>query len=129
MHTFSRTINNHFLWDLMKENLVWVNPQIASQWGLKNDQEVWLKNQDGVFSEFPVKVRITERVRWDSVYMVHGFGHSSKKLTRAYGMGASDERMITKVAFDPVMGGNGMRGNFITFIKENPGNKNKEDKA
>ena len=129
MHTFSRTTNNHFLWDLMKENLVWVNPQIANQWGLKNDQEVWLKNQDGSVSTFPVKVRITERVRWDSVYMVHGFGHWSKKLSRAYGMGASDEGMITKVAIDPVMGGNGMRGNFITFLKENPGTKNKEDKA
>ncbi len=129
MHTFSRTSNNHFLWDLMKENSVWVNPQVASLWGLKNDQKVWLKNQDGAVTSFPVKVRITERVRWDSVYMVHGFGHSDKKLTRAYGMGASDEEMITKVAIDPVMGGNGMRGNFITFIKENPGTKDKEDRA
>jgi thiosulfate reductase/polysulfide reductase chain A len=44
-------------------------------------------------------------------------------------MGASDEEMITQVTIDPVMGGNGMRGNFITFIKENPGTKDKEDKA
>ena len=129
MHTFSRTTNNHFLWDLMKENSVWVNPQVASLWGLKNDQKVWLKNQDGAVSSFAIKVRITERVRWDSVYMVHGFGHTRKQLTRAYRMGASDEEMITQVAIDPIMGGNGMRGNFITFIKENPGTKDKEDRA
>jgi thiosulfate reductase/polysulfide reductase chain A len=127
MHTFSRTINNHNLWDLMKENNVWVNPQIASIWGLKNGQKVWLKNQDGIYTTFPVKVRVTERVRWDSVYMVHGFGHYEKRLTRAYGRGASDEQMITHIAEDPIMGGTGMRGNFITFIVDDPNGK--EDEA
>ena len=129
MHTFSRTANNPNLWDLMKENSVWVNPKVADLWGLKKDQKVWLKNQDGAVTTFPVAVRVTERIRWDSVYMVHGFGHSDKKLTRAYGMGASDEEMVTNIAVDPIMGGTGMRGNFITFLKENPASDNKEDKA
>ncbi|MFA5327924.1 MAG: molybdopterin-dependent oxidoreductase [Prolixibacteraceae bacterium] len=129
MHTFSRTSNNPNLWDLMKENSVWVNPKVADLWGLKKDQKVWLKNQDGAVTSFPVAVRVTERIRWDSVYMVHGFGHSDKKLTRAYGMGASDEEMVTHIAVDPIMGGTGMRGNFITFLKENPASENKEDKA
>jgi len=129
MHTFSRTSNNHNLWDLMKENSVWVNPKVADIWGLKNEQRVWLKNQDGAITSSSVKVRITERIRWDSVYMVHGFGHTAKKLTRAYKMGASDEEMITSVAEDPLMGGTGMRGNFITFLKENPEINGKEDKA
>lgn len=120
MHTFSRTSNNHNLWDLMNENSVWVNPKVADLWGLKKDQKVWLKNQDGVISSFPVKVRVTERIRWDSVYMVHGFGHTNKKLSRAYGHGASDSELVTKVATDPIMGGTGMRGNFVTFLKEDP---------
>ncbi len=121
MHTFSRTSNNHNLWDLMKENSVWVNPKVARLWELKNDDYVWLKNQDNVVTSFPVKVRVTERIRWDSVYMVHGFGHSDKKLSRAFGRGASDEEMITNVVVDPIMGGTGMRGNFVTFLKEKPG--------
>ncbi len=120
MHTFSRTSNNHNLWDLMKENSVWVNPKVAELWELKNGDYVWLKNQDNAVTSFPVKVRVTERIRWDSVYMVHGFGHSDKKLTRAFGRGASDEEMITRVVIDPIMGGTGMRGNFITFLKEKP---------
>ena len=115
MHTFTRTANNPNLTDLMDENAVWVNPKVAKEWGLKNNQKIYLKNQDGVESAFPVKVRITERIRWDSVYMVHGFGHANKKLSRAYGRGASDAQMITKVHVDPIMGGTGMRGNFITF--------------
>ncbi len=121
MHTFSRTANNPNLTDLMKENLVWINPRVAKLWNLKKDQKVWLKNQDGVISSFPIKVRVTERIRWDSVYMVHGFGHSDKKLSRAYGKGASDSELITSVKIDPIMGGTGMRGNFITFLTSDPG--------
>ncbi len=129
MHTFSRTSNNPNLSDLMSENSVWVNPKVADLWGLKKDQKVWLKNQDGAITSFPVKVRVTERIRWDSVYMVHGFGHSNKKLTRAFGRGASDTEMITNVAVDPIMGGTGMRGNFITFLTEDPALEGKEVKA
>lgn len=115
MHTFSRTSNNPNLFDLMEENAVWVNPKVAKIWGLKNGQEVWLENQDGVRSSFPIKVRVTERIRFDSVYMVHGFGHNKKQLSRSFGKGASDSELITNVMIDPIMGGTGMRGNFVTF--------------
>ncbi|MEE4258575.1 MAG: molybdopterin dinucleotide binding domain-containing protein, partial [Bacteroidales bacterium] len=120
MHTFSRTSNNPNLFDLMEENAVWVNPKVAAIWDIKGDDYVWLKNQDDVTTDFPVKVRVTERIRWDSVYMVHGFGHKNKKLTRANGRGASDSKLITNVMEDPIMGGTGMRGNFVTFLKEDP---------
>jgi thiosulfate reductase/polysulfide reductase chain A len=124
MHTFSRTANNPNLVDLMKENSVWVNPRIAKLWGLKKDQYVHLKNQDGIISHFPIKVRITERIRWDSIYMVHGFGHNRKELSRAFGRGANDTEMITNVLIDPLMGGTGMRGNFVTFVvNHNQNNK------
>ncbi|HHB51997.1 MAG TPA: nitrate reductase, partial [Saprospiraceae bacterium] len=83
MHTFSRTINNPNLHDLMAENNIWINPKVANIWGFRNGMKIWLKNQDGATSSFPVKIRVTERIRWDSVYMVHGFGHDNKKLTHA----------------------------------------------
>ncbi|MBI9033876.1 MAG: molybdopterin-dependent oxidoreductase [Bacteroidales bacterium] len=118
MHTFSRTANNPNLTDLMDENSVWVNPKVAKQWDLKNDQYVFLKNQDEVVSSSPIKVRITERIRWDSVYMVHGFGHTKKELSRAFMKGLSDSQMITNVMVDPIMGGTGMRGNFVTFVTD-----------
>ncbi len=120
MHTFGRTSNNPNLHDLMPENKLWVNPKVAKEWGLKADQEIWLENQDGVVSTFPIKVRITERIRIDSVYMVHGFGHNNKQLTRAYANGACDSELITNVMLDPIMGGTGMRGNFVTFHSEKP---------
>ena len=120
MHTFSRTSNNPNLADLMPENNCWINPKVASIWGIKNGDYIWLKNQDGIVSEFPIKVRVTERIRWDSIYMVHGFGHHEKQLSVAHGKGASDTQLITKSDVDPLMGGTGMRGNFVTFLKEEP---------
>jgi thiosulfate reductase/polysulfide reductase chain A len=50
--------------------------------------------------------------------MVHGFGHTNKRLSVAYGKGASDTEMITQTTTDPLMGGTGLRGNFITFITD-----------
>jgi thiosulfate reductase/polysulfide reductase chain A len=35
--------------------------------------------------------------------------------------GASDTQLITKVLVDPLMGGTGMRGNFVTFVTEKTG--------
>lgn len=116
MHTFSRTTNNPNLTDLMDENSVWINPKTAKTWGLVNDQYVKLKNQDGVVSETSVKVRVTERIRWDSVYMVHGFGHRQAQMKRSFKKGIDDSALITKVLVDPIMGGTGMRGNFVTFV-------------
>jgi thiosulfate reductase/polysulfide reductase chain A len=120
MHTFSRTANNPNLHDLMDENNIWINPKVAKLWGFKNGMEIWLENQDGAYGSFPVKIRVTERIRFDSVYMVHGFGHDNKNLSKAFARGASDSELITNVMIDPLMGGTGMRGNFVTFHTENP---------
>lgn len=120
VHTFSRTANNPNLTDLMDENTLWVNPKVAKLWGLKTGQYVKLKNQDGKVSTFAIKVRVTERIRWDSVYMVHGFGHNNPRLSRAHGRGVNDTELVTRVHVDPVMGGTGMRGNFVTFVTDEP---------
>ncbi|RLA40844.1 MAG: nitrate reductase, partial [Gammaproteobacteria bacterium] len=116
-HTFGRTANNPILYETMKENDVWVHPSVAKLWGLKTGQYVRLENQDGVVSG-KIKVLVTERIRHDSVYMVHGFGHVDKRLTRAHNKGASDSQLITKYKVDPIMGGTGMRVNFVTFKLE-----------
>ncbi|HOV09905.1 MAG: Polysulfide reductase chain A precursor [Spirochaetes bacterium ADurb.Bin218] len=113
-HSFARTINNPILSELDPENEVWVNPIVAIEWGLKNGQYVRLENQDGVVSN-KVKVRVTERIRPDSVYMVHGFGSTAKNLRRAFGKGADDQELMTRILVDPIMGGQGMHGNFVTF--------------
>ena len=115
-HTFGRTTNNPLLFELMPENAVWVNPRVASQWQLKNGDYVQLKNQDGVISN-KVRVRVTERTGANAVFMVHGFGHTAKGLRLTSGVGADDAGLMTNVKLDPIMGGTGMRANFVTFVR------------
>jgi thiosulfate reductase/polysulfide reductase chain A len=72
------------------------------------------QNQDGVVSN-RIKIKVTERIRPDCVFMTHGFGHTSRMLKFAYGKGASDSQLITRYTTDPLMGGTGMNVNFVTF--------------
>jgi thiosulfate reductase/polysulfide reductase chain A len=117
MHTFGRTTNNPLLTDLKDENEVWINKKVAREWGIRNNEYVYLENQDGVISN-KIRAKVTERIRHDSVYMVHGFGHSQKQMKASFKKGADDSALITKVQIDPIMGGTGMRVNFVTFRKE-----------
>ena len=117
VHTFSRTQTNPYLQDLMRENEVWVNAATAAAAGLKNGQYVQLKNQDGVVSN-RIRVKATQRIRPDCVYMVYGFGHTSKMLKSAYLKGASAAQLTTKYVTDPLMGGTSIHSNFVTFVKE-----------
>ncbi|MBZ0249061.1 MAG: molybdopterin-dependent oxidoreductase [Burkholderiales bacterium] len=117
VHTFSRTQTNLLLRDLMKENEVWVNAGTAAKAGLKHGQYVKLKNQDGVVSN-RLKVKATQRIRPDTLYMVYGFGHTSRMLKSAYLMGASAAQLNTRYKVDPLMGGTSIHQNFVTFEKE-----------
>lgn len=117
VHTFSKTQSNPLLRDMMDENELWINADIAAKIGLKNGQKVRLRNQDGVLSD-PIKVKATERIRKDCVYMVHGFGQKSRQLRSTYKKGASDAELITKYNTDPLMGGTAMNVNFVTIESE-----------
>jgi len=117
VHSFGRTQSNRILSDMMDENEIWVNAKAADRLGLKTGEYIRLKNQDGVVSN-KIKVKATERIRPDCVYMVHGFGHTSKMLKHAYMKGASDSQLITKYETDPLMGGTAMNVNFVTFVGE-----------
>lgn len=117
MHSFSRTQSNPLLADLMSENAVWLNATEAARLGLKSGDYVRLRNQDGVLSN-RVRVKATERIRPDCVYLVHGFGHTSKELRGTVGKGASDSQLLTRYKTDPLMGGTGMHVNFVTVEPE-----------
>ena len=113
VHSFGRTTNNPVLNRIYDENEVWVNTIIAKDWGLTQGQKIMLRNQDGAESG-PIKVKVTERIRHDCVYMVHGFGHKSRGLTSH--KGGSVSTLVTDYKTDPIMGGTGMNVNFVTFV-------------
>ena len=117
LHTFSRTTNNFMLDDLQKENALWINMKKGRDLGLKNGEYVALVNQDGLIAHGRIKIKLTQRLRDDAVYMNHGFGVHAKGMTRANGQGIADDDLISKPAIDPIMGGTAMRGNFVKIVK------------
>jgi thiosulfate reductase/polysulfide reductase chain A len=116
-HTFGKTVNNPLLFQLSPENQVWVNPLVANEWSLKNGDYVRLGGTNGVVSN-KVRVRVTERIGPDSVFMAHGFGHKSRRLRLAAGVGADDSELMGNIKVDPIMGGTGLRASFVTFVKD-----------
>ncbi|HEX5855548.1 MAG TPA: molybdopterin-dependent oxidoreductase, partial [Thermoanaerobaculia bacterium] len=112
-HTFGRTTNNRFLSEVYSENEVWLNAKTAREKGLANGERVVLVNEDGVRSA-PARVKATERIRPDCVFVVHGYGHDSPGLRFARGRGLDDSKLVTRVAVDPVAGSTGMSVNFVT---------------
>ncbi len=116
-HTFSRTTNNPLLSEVFPENELWMNAEMAQSLGLRAGDRVMLENQDQVKTG-PIKLRVTQRIRQDCVFMVHGFGREDRRLTRSFRRGAADSRLITRVKRDPVMGGTGMNVNFVTVFRE-----------
>ncbi len=116
VHSFARTQNNAWLDALMHENQVWLATAAARDYGLEDGERVILENQDGARS-LPIRVRITAGIRKDCAYMVHGFGHRSRALELAYHRGAADTQLMTRVKVDPIMGGTGLRVNFVRIVK------------
>ncbi len=116
VHSFARTQNNALLNSLEAENELWINAREARDLGLRDAQRVVLVNEDGVKS-LPLKLFATEGIRRDCVYMAHGFGSGAKGLRRAYGRGASDNALMSRVQVDPIMGGTGMRVTFVRVLR------------
>lgn len=115
-HTFTRTVNNSMLLEVYPENEVWVNKSIANLYDLEDGSYVVLVNQAGVRSS-RIKVRATDRIRQDCVFMAHGFGREDRRLSKAFGRGASDNQLLTDYVTDPIMGATGSQVNFVTFSK------------
>lgn len=117
VHTFAKTQNTPLLHQLNPENDLWLNAGVAASMGIKDGDKVYLENQDGVRSG-PIKVKATQRIRPDAVFMSHGFGRNAPELLLANGRGASDAALISRYALDPISGGAGMRVNFVRIVKE-----------
>ncbi len=114
LHTFGRTTNNRILGSVVRENEVWIHHRAAAALGVRHNERVILVNQDGARSG-PVRARVTNRIRPDCVYMVHGFGHTARGLRFTHGRGASTSALVRR---DPLMGGTGMFVNFVRIEKE-----------
>lgn len=116
-HTFATTQNTPVLNEVTPENELWLNADVAEELGVADGDRVMLENQDGV-TDGPIKVKATQRIRRDAVFMAHGWGQQSELLTKANNVGASDAKLQTTYNLDPVSGGAGLRVNFVRIATE-----------
>ena len=116
VHTFAKTQNTPVLNDVAPDNEVWINVDAAAKQGFSDGDMVMLENQDGDRNG-PIRVKATQRIHPEAVYVVHGFGHDAPGLSRANGVGASDTKLQSRYKLDPISGGAGMRVNFVQLKK------------
>jgi len=77
------------------ENMLWMHPKSAFKQRLKDGDYAIVKSSVG---EQKVKVKVTEYIRPDTVFYLHGFGRLSKWLTNVYKIGASDAEILEDYA-------------------------------
>ena len=99
-HTQFGTQNNLWLDQVYSENELWLHPKAAAARSIANGDRVKVTSDVG---QVEIKVKVTEGIREDCVWMTQGFGHRSMGLKVAYGKGASDSDLHATFT-DPVSG-------------------------
>ena len=107
------TQNNQLLHKYEDEPRLWMNAQTAAAQGLADNDLVEVASPIG---KLTIKLEATQAIRPDCVYMTPGYGHLSKGLTTAYGLGAADSDLHVTYT-DPVSGGQALSQTFVTVKK------------
>jgi thiosulfate reductase/polysulfide reductase chain A len=92
-HTHARTQDNIWLNYFMPENVLWINPEPAKKLGIADGDTVEIHDRKGRGGS--IKAKVTHRIRPDTVFTVHGFGHWDKRMTTAAGKGLSDSELAS----------------------------------
>jgi thiosulfate reductase/polysulfide reductase chain A len=107
------TQNNQLLHKYSDEPRIWMNTETAAKLGLVTDDWVEVASDVG---QIHTKLLVTQAIRPDCVYMTPGYGHLSKGLKTAYGVGASDSAVHVTYT-DPISGGQALSQTFVTVKK------------
>ncbi|MBI1257884.1 MAG: molybdopterin-dependent oxidoreductase [Chloroflexi bacterium] len=107
------TQNNLLLHKYADEPRLWMNSAVAADRGLATDDWVEVVSEVGTVH---IQLLATQAIRPDCVYLTPGFGHISKGLTTAFGLGASDS--VLHVTYtDPASGSQALSQTFVTVRK------------
>ena len=112
-HTQFGTQNNRLLHKYQDPPAMWMHPDPAQKLGLQDGDLVKVTSEVG---SIVTPLKVTPGIRPDCVYMTPGYGHMSKGLRKAYGVGASDS--VLHVTYtDPVSGSQALTQTFVTVEK------------
>jgi len=107
------TQNNQLLNKYSEEPRLWMNAKTAAELGLADEDWVEVTSEVG---QLHTRLLATQAIRPDCVYMTPGYGHLSKGLKTAYGIGANDS--VCHVTYtDPISGGQALSQTFVTVKK------------
>jgi len=112
-NTHTGTQNNEYLWEIQKENTLWINTAEAKKLGIVNGDRVKVKSNVG---EEELEAYVTEKIRPDCVFYAHGFGRLSPQLSLVYKKGAS-QAAILEDYIEPISGNAAMHETFVTITK------------
>ena len=105
--------NNQLLHKYADEPRLWMNDGVAADRGLSEGDWVEVVSEVGTAH---IRLLPTPAIRPDCVYLTPGYGHLSKGLTTAFGVGASDS--VLHVTYtDPASGGQALSQTFVTVRK------------
>jgi thiosulfate reductase/polysulfide reductase chain A len=107
------TQNNQLLHKYSDEPRLWMNAKVAAKQGLADGDWVEVSSPVG---KVHIKLLATEAIRPDCVYMTPGYGHLSKGLKTAFGIGASDSAVHVTYT-DPISGSQALSQTFVTVTK------------
>ncbi len=107
------TQNNLLLHKYADEPRLWMNVDVAADRGLADGDWVEVTSEVGTIH---IRLKATPGIRPDCVYLTPGYGHLSRGLTTAFGLGASDS--VLHVTYtDPASGSQALSQTFVTVRK------------
>jgi thiosulfate reductase / polysulfide reductase chain A len=112
-NTHTSTQSNPYLWEIEKENMVWVNTDEARKLGIAHGDYVIVKSK---ISEQRIKAYVTEKIRPDCVFYSNGWGRQSPWMSKIYKTGASEAELLDDV-LDSISGSACMHETFVTLKK------------
>lgn len=111
--THANSTNNPWLFDFARENRLWMNSSAGRKAGLTDGDWVEVASRVG---SVRLRVALTEEIRPDCVFMLHGFGKKSEKLRRVHNRGGADAVLI-ETAWDKVSGNAAMHETYVSVKK------------
>ncbi len=113
--TQANTTNNPWLNAFAPENLLWIHPSAAAAAGIEDGDKVEVSSGVG---SIRLKARVTQEIRPDCVFLLHGYGKKSQWQRRVAGAdsGGSDAEII-ETAWDKVSGGGAFHETFVRVRK------------
>jgi len=112
-HTHSSTQSIPQLWEIQKENSIWINKQKADCMGIKTGDYVLVKSKVG---QQKIRAYATEKIRPDCVFYANGWGRHTPGMPLVYKKGGSQAEILEDV-LDPISGSAAMHETFVQITR------------